>query len=109
MLKPQGAGQAARLTDYLMEVAFTPTGLRNRVQTDLLTGRHQEHLPLLLYRTRDLDPLNVLIRWFVVGEPVPRQAAKQLIPPDILQLLGDCGLLAVIDENLAIAGNVCPV
>ena len=55
MLKTQGAGHAARLKDYLREVAFTPEGVRDRFQTDLLAGRHQENLPLLLYRTREPD------------------------------------------------------
>ncbi len=101
MLKPQAAAQAARLKGYLKEVAFTPQGVRARVQTDLLVGRHRENLPLLLYRTRELDALNVLIRWFVVGEPVAQVAAMEFIPSDILKLLEDCGLLTLTDGNLA--------
>src|SRR5512142_2374665 len=100
MLRTLGAGQAARLKDYLKEVAFTPEGVRNRIQTDVLAGRHKENLSLLLYRTRELDALNLLIRWFVVGEPVARSAAKQCLPPDIVQLLLDCRLLALTDDSL---------
>jgi hypothetical protein len=104
MLKIQGAGQAARLKDYFREAGYTAAGLHNRIQTDVLAGRNLENLPLLLYRTREPDALNVLIRWFVIGEEVPQQAAKQVIPPDILQLLGDCGLLNSAEGNFA-----CPV
>lgn len=100
MLRTLGAGQAARLKDYLKEVAFTPEGVRNRIQTDVLAGRHKENLSLLLYRTRELDGLNLLIRWFVVGEPVAHSAAKQCLPPDILQLLLDCRLLTLTDDSL---------
>jgi hypothetical protein len=101
MLKTQGQGQAARLKDYLREVAFTPEGVHKRYQTDLLPGRYKENLPVLLYRTRELSPLSLLIRWFVVGEPVARSVAKQCIPSDILQLFGDCGLLTQADDSLA--------
>ena len=100
MLKTQEAAHAARLKDYLRQVEFTPGGVRSRFQTDLLAGRHRENLPLLLYRTQELNGLNLLVRWFVVGEPVARQLATQVIPPDILQLLGDCGLLTLEGENL---------
>ena len=93
MLKTQAAGQAARLKSYLGRSAFTPQGVHDRVQTDRLVGRHRENLPLLLYRTRELDALNVLIRWFVVGEPVAQATAMEFIPSDILKLLEDCGLL----------------
>ena len=93
MLKPQGARQAARLKEYLRESGFTPDGLFKRIQTDVLAGRNLENLPLLLYRTRELDALNLLTRWFVIGEPVPQDVAKKIIPPDIIQLLGDCSLL----------------
>ena len=101
MLKTQAAGQAARLKEYLREVAFTPEGVRDRFQTDVLAGRHQENLPLLLYRTRDLNPLNVLVRWFIMGEPVAQAVAGQFIPPDILGILQDCGLLTLTGQNLA--------
>ena len=101
MLKTQGPGRAARLKDYLAGVAFTPEGVHNRIQTDLLPGRNLQNLPMLLYRTQDLDALNVLLRWFVVGEPVAQKTAKQLIPAEILTLMQDCGLLTSIGENLA--------
>ncbi|MGH9646780.1 MAG: methyltransferase [Bryobacteraceae bacterium] len=100
MLKTQAAGQAERLKDYFRQAEFTPGGVRNRFQTDLLAGRHQENLPLLLYRTQELNGLNLLVRWFVVGEPVPRHLAIQVIPSDIVQVLGDCGLLVEAEENL---------
>ncbi len=100
MLKTQAADRAVLLKDYLQEVEFTPGGVRSRFQTDLLAGRHQENLSLLLYRTQELNPLNLLVRWFVVGEPVAQKVAGQVIPPDILQLLIDCDLLTSADENL---------
>jgi len=101
MLSTQGPGQAARLKDFLREVAFTPAGVRERIQTDVLAGRHKENLSLLLYRTREVDALNLLIRWFIVGEPCSQAAAKQCIPPDILQLLLDCGLLTASGDALS--------
>jgi len=101
MLRTLGTGQAARLKDFLREVAFTPAGVRNRIQTDVLAGRHKENLSLLLYRTRELDALNLLIRWFIVDELVAQDVAKQCIPPDIAQLLLDCGLLALAGDSLA--------
>jgi SAM-dependent methyltransferase len=100
MLKPQGAEEAARLTAYLTEIDFTPEGVRRRTQTDLLPGRDLQNLPLLLYRTREPDALNTLLRWFVVGEPVAREFAEKLIPSDILRLLKDCGLLTAAGEDL---------
>ncbi len=101
MLKTQSAAEAVRLKLYLQEMAFTPEGVRARIQTDLLVGRHRENLPLLLYRTRELDALSSLTRWFILGEPVSLEAARQVIPSDILQLLGNCGLLATTGGNLA--------
>jgi hypothetical protein len=98
MLKTLGAAQAGRLKEYLREVAFTPDGVRRRIQTDVLAGRHKENLSLLLYRTRELDALNILIRWFIVDEPVARAAAQRQVAPDILQALLDCGLLALTDD-----------
>jgi len=56
---------------------------------------------MLLYRTREIDPLNLLTRWFVIGEPVPENTAKQAIPPDILRLLAQTGLLALAGNDLA--------
>jgi len=104
MLNIQGPGQAARLKDYLREAGFTADGLRNRIQTDVLAGRNLENLPLLLHRTREPDALNLLTRWFVIGEPVLQKLAQQVIPSDILQLLADCGLLHSADGNVS-----CPV
>ena len=69
MLRTLESGQSARLKDYLTEVGFTPQGVEQRIQTDVLAGRHKENLSLLLYRTRELDALNILIRWFIVDEP----------------------------------------
>ena len=104
MLKIQGPGQASRLKDYFRQAGFTAEGLFNRIQTDVLAGRDLENLPLLLYRTREPDALNLLTRWFVIGEPVSQDLAKQVLPSDILQLLGDCDLLQAVNENFA-----CPV
>jgi len=101
MLKTLGAAQAGRLKEYLQEVAFTPDGVRRRIQTDVLAGRHKENLSLLLYRTRELDALNILIRWFIVDEPVARADAQRQVAPDILQALLDCGLLALTGDALA--------
>jgi len=101
MLRTQTAGQATRLKDYLREVAFTPAGVRDRIQTDTLTGRNKENLSVLLYRTRGLDALNMLIRWFVVGEPVAQSAAEQCVPSDVLQLLTSCELLELTGDYLA--------
>lgn len=101
MLKTLSGAEAGRLKHYLQEAAFTPEGVRARIQTDVLVGRHREHLPLLLYRTRELDALSALTRWFIMGEPMSQEAARQVIPSDILQLLGNCGLLSAIGQNLA--------
>jgi hypothetical protein len=101
MLRTQGPGKAARLKDFLREVAFTPEGVRERIQTDVLVGRHNENLSILLYRTREVNALNLLIRWFIIGEPASQAAAKQCIPADILQLLGDCGLLTLAGDALS--------
>ena len=101
MLRTQAAGQAARLKDYLGRWHLRRRECASRIQTDVLAGRHKENLSLLLYRTREVDALNLLIRWFIVGEPVAQAAAKQCIPSDILQLLGDCGLLTPTGDSLA--------
>lgn len=108
MLRTQGDRQAARLRDFLREAAFTPAGVRNRIQTDVLAGRNHENLAVLLYRTRELDALSLLIRWFVLDEPATQTAAKQCIPSDILQILEDCGLLTQTGENLASAVRFSP-
>lgn len=101
MLNTLAARQATQLTDYLRESGFTPSGVQQRIQSDSLPGRHLQNLPLLLYRTRDLDALNVLLRWFIVGEPVPKELAQRLIPSEILGLLAQCGLLDSTGETLA--------
>jgi len=101
MLKTQGTGQAARLTDYLTKVDFTPDGIRKRTQTDVLPGRNLQNLPLLLYRTQERDALNLLLRWFVLGEPVTQEIAGQVIPADILRLFQECALLTATGDHLS--------
>jgi hypothetical protein len=107
MLTPRGP-DPAWLRDYFGEIGFTPGGVRDRLQTDLLAGRHREHLPILLYRTREPDALSLLIRWFIVGEPIDRRQTSNSIRSDVVQIFLDCGLVVETDQTLRAAVMLAP-
>lgn len=68
----------------------------------------QGNVALLLHQTREPNPLNTLVRWFVIGRPVGEQTASSLVPTEILQLLLKSGLLVRQGDALCSAVSLLP-
>ena len=69
----------------------------------------RRNLPLMLHLTRERKPLHVLVRWFIMGQPVMEETAQAAISEEILRLLVKCGLLAVENGRFVPAVLLLPL
>ena len=65
-----------------------------------LTSRRLRNLPHLLHKTREMTTLHTLMRWFILGVPVERKAAREPIPDWVLKICLECGMLRAEGEAL---------
>src|SRR5437764_6245867 len=85
----------AHLRDALDRAGYAEAAVAKLLSLDELpTDRRLKHaLPLHLWRTRHPSPLATLVRLFLVGQPVPPDAAGAALHPLALDTAVEWGLL----------------
>src|SRR5674536_111486 len=92
-LKPGPADQMARLRTLLVEAGYTDLGLVAGFGSVPLPTRRNRGLPRFLRMTTGGTRLDVLVRLFLLGTPVPEAAARQALHPVGLETVLATGLL----------------
>ncbi|HKS97685.1 MAG TPA: methyltransferase [Terriglobia bacterium] len=107
MLNLPTPDDARRLREFFLEQNYTDEALRAALAGDYIP--YERLVPRLLARTAEpRSLLNILARWFIVGEPVDSAAARALVPEPILRLLLGSGLVAPAGERLAPQAMLVP-
>ena len=92
-LRLLAAADAQRLRDFFGEARYTHEELENRRMPHDLPSRASGELAPMLEDTREPSLANLVLRWFFLNVPAAGETAAGLVPPDILTLLLECGLL----------------
>lgn len=87
----------ARARDVFFKAEYTESGLAKRLGRKRILTVGAVDRPPWLRLTRDLSPLDVLIRLFLMGEVVTLEAFERAVAPMSLDLWIDAGLL--VPEN----------
>lgn len=99
MLISLSADSSQRLRAFFEESGYTERDLRKQLGAAELPSRHLRNEARLLDRTSAVTPLNVLLRWFWVGQAQKRAKAASAIPAEILTLLIESGLVKVDGDS----------
>ena len=101
MLTLLSPDDSRRLRAFFEDAGYNETSLRKHLGAAELPSRHLRNHARLLDRTAAHLPLNALLRWFWLGVPLKASRVADLIPPDILALMLQSGLLKQQGEDLA--------
>ena len=85
-------GSAARLREVLRHAGYDGDGIATVAGIDL-TALGQRAVPIVVRRTSGGSALETLVRLFMAGVPVPRDAAAPALAPLTVDELAACGLL----------------
>lgn len=100
MLNLLSADDSLRLRTWFEETGYNETHLRKHLGAAELPSRQLRNHARLLDRTSEHVPLNALLRWFWLGVPLKSSRVADLIPPEILALMLQSGLLKADGEDL---------
>ena len=101
MLSPISEGPR-EIRDFFNQAGFTQEHFRESAALrDLQPASRLSKLPILIERTDKASALNVLLRWFFLGRPLASESLAGLVPPRLISLMLDCGLLVREGERLA--------
>ena len=100
MLKPLSDSDAERLRNFFLEQGYTDASLRQTIGLKELPASRLRNLPRLKDLTREPNGINTLLRWFWIGLAQPSQEARSLVPPWVVSLALDSGLLEEKDGEL---------
>lgn len=92
-LTPPSPEDARRLRDYLAGSGYTEQGLTGVLGSVEVPLPHLRNKARLAALTADATPLHVLMRWFLIAEPVETARAGGVIPPWFIAACRECGLL----------------
>lgn len=98
----------AQARQLLVDRQFTDTGVLAALDAADMLSITQRDLPLMLFRTRQLRPLDVLIRLFLINLPVdPQPLADALDPMSVDEWL-EAGLLRRDDDGFRSTVKLLP-
>ena len=63
---------------------------------------------MLLDATSEPSIPNLILHWFLLGAPAAFESAARLLPPSVLELLSECGLLVRDEASLSAAAMLTP-
>jgi methylase of polypeptide subunit release factors len=89
-----------RLRAFFEEAGYTEKNLRKHLGAAELPSRQLRNLARLSDRASGPTPLNVLLRWFWLGNPQTQTDVAELIPQEILSLLLEAKLLQLHEDEL---------
>ncbi|MEE4331275.1 MAG: class I SAM-dependent methyltransferase, partial [Wenzhouxiangella sp.] len=87
--------QAARLREFFLETGYDEAGLRRSLGSAEPPVPQLRTLPRFLDLTRETNPFNQLVRWFLLGQPVAAEPAGPVVPGWFLETCLDLGLLRI--------------
>ena len=90
-------------SEVLAQADYTESGIGERLGKRNILAVSAVDSPPWLARTRGLSPLDTFIRLFLLGVPVPADAARQAIAPMSLDAWVDAELLALEDGEERVA------
>lgn len=93
MPKEIPARRAKDLRELFSAAGYTEENLSKRLGSGELPSRRLRNLPRLLDRTGHPDRLNTLLRWFWLGIPQEDSGVQDFVPPAVIDLMVECGLL----------------
>jgi len=93
MLKVLEQDSARSLRTFFEQAGYTEQNLRKHLGAAELPSRQLRNHARLRDRTAAATPLNLLLRWFWMGDPAEEAQASSTIPPEILACLVQSGLL----------------
>jgi Methyltransferase small domain len=93
MLKSISDSDAERLRDFFLEQGYSDTNLRQTIGLKELPASRLRNLPRLRDLTREPNCINTLLRWFWIGLAQNSGEARNLVPPWVVLLALECGLL----------------
>jgi SAM-dependent methyltransferase len=99
MLRAIAYDEGARLREFLLAEGYTEASLAGRGISELPSAKVR-NVPRLRDLTHEACRLNVLLRWFWLGESQSRAIAEQMIPQWFTDLALGCGLLQLEGESL---------
>ena len=100
MLTPLSHPDGRRLRGFLAEAGYAHEPFqRNPALRELPHGTGS--LAFMLEHTREGTPLNILLRWFLLGVAQPGEFVAPHIPEPLLAMMTSCGLLACRDSMLS--------
>jgi hypothetical protein len=100
MLNLLSREDSRRLRTFFEDAGYTEPSLRKHLGAAELPSRQLRNHARLLDRTSSALPLNVLLRWFWLAHVQEIAQVKDLIPPDILSLMLQSGLLSQEGDSL---------
>jgi len=109
MLKPLSTADAERLREFFREANYTQEEFESRRLLLDLPSRASGNLRLLLDRTGEPTLSNLILRWFFLDVPSTSESAAGLVPPGVLALLLECGMLIPDGGSLSPAVMLTPV
>ena len=95
-----------RLRAFFEDAGYTETNLRKHLGAAELPSRQLRNLARLSDRTSAPTLLNILLRWFWLGNSQARSQVAELIPQEILSLMLEARLLQADGDNLVPAAMI---
>jgi methyltransferase family protein len=91
---------AARMREFLSELGYTRSRIREILIDNELPSATRRNLPLLLDRSQPRDPLRTLIRLFLVGGTLEASVVGEQLPGWLIEACLELGLLASHGSDL---------
>ncbi len=108
MLQLPSRDDARQLYAFFTESGYTEKHILDRFGAVETTTPQLRNLPRLLDQTRGHTPLNMLVRWFLVGVPADADHAQGLFPKWFLKLVTRIGLLEPGEDKLIPSAQLLP-
>jgi methylase of polypeptide subunit release factors len=109
MLNPLLPEDAQRFREFVVGTGYTDDGFQKRPALRELPSRRSGNLTYLLEATREPTALNLLVRLFLFDLPVDEQSARNAIPPSILKLMLDSGMVRPAGDRLSASVMLTPL
>lgn len=93
MLRPLSAAESCDLREFFEQSGYSEGGLKEHLGAAELPSRHLRNRARLLDRTSGLTPLDLLLRWFWLGDRQEQGLAQKIVPAKVLSILVRSGLL----------------
>jgi SAM-dependent methyltransferase len=98
-----------RFREMLQSAGYNAQSLRETLGFSEQLNPRDEDIPVLLWRTREDEPLKVLIRMFVLGSLVPRSVVEGQWTAPLVEDALHAGVLSRVGDNLTGRVRLAPL